>query len=149
MAGRLVPGPAEPRAHPGQVRLPGADGTAEARGEAPHRRERVVPEGVDLDGLARAERDRHAADPGVHPGERMAGLSPAHKAVVRILGDPVARALAVGAHDLLEGRPEPGERLPVSRRLDVRADGLDVPAVARGKVSSTLALDVHARRGGA
>src|SRR2546430_6158920 len=127
IAGRLVPEATEPCAHPGQVRLPRADGAALARGEAPHRRDRVVPERVDLDGLARAERDRRGADPGVHPGERTAGLAHAHKAVGWILGDPVARPLAVGTHDLLERRREPGERLVVAGRLDLRTPGLHVP----------------------
>src|SRR5262245_56067081 len=73
--GALIPEAIE--SHPGARRevVPRSGGFAQAFGKANHRAQRVVPERIDLDCLARPRRDDPVPYPGIHPGELDAGFA--------------------------------------------------------------------------
>ena len=69
-------------------------------GPSLHEPERVVVEGVHLDGLPVARRHHPVADLRVHPGELCSGGPGHEEAVLRIHSHAVAGAALVGAEDL-------------------------------------------------
>jgi len=88
----------------------------------------VVPEGVDLDRLARAGCDDPVIHLRVHPGQLHRRLAGREQSVARILPDPVPRAGAVKSDDLLERRVEIFEEsVVVVRGRVVCANRLEVP----------------------
>src|SRR5207249_10761925 len=94
----------------------------------------------------------------VHPGQLDARLPRREQPVGGILLDPVARALAMPADDLLEHGEERLERPVVVRRGEVGADRLDVPerrvhgvvlgrlARVRGPIREHAAVDESGER---
>ena len=127
MAGALAPEPIESGLDAIGNGVPRTGGLADVPGEACHRAQRVVPEGVDLDRLARARRDDPVAHFRVHPGELHAGLAGHEQSVAGILLDPVPRARPVKSDDLLEHRVELLEEPVVARGRVIRANCLEVP----------------------
>src|SRR5882724_7531722 len=123
----FIPEATESRPHARGEFVPWPERQPQSFREAGHRAERVVPERVDLDRLAGAWRDDPVTHLRVHPGELDAGLARPEEAVGGILLDPVARALTVEPHDLLEHREQLFEQPVVSRRRVIGADRLDVP----------------------
>src|SRR5512143_2623445 len=63
--------------------------------------QRVVPERLNLDGLARPGSHHAVADFGVHPRELDAGLTTCQKAVA-VEADPIARAASMPVDDFLQ-----------------------------------------------
>ena len=105
---RRVPEPRVERAaaacrfRPQIVALGGEPGPIEPAGE---QHQRVVPERVDLDGLAAPRRHHPAVDEGVHPGELDAGRALREQPVV-VDVDVERGALAMAAHDVLQDRQQ-------------------------------------------
>src|SRR5256712_2632602 len=91
MAGTLAPEPVESRFHTIGEGVPRAGGPGQGTAQARHRAQRVVPEGVDLDRLARTRRDDPVAHLRVHPGELHTRLAGREQPVVRVLLDAVPR----------------------------------------------------------
>src|SRR5262249_7935886 len=89
--------------------------------------QRVVPERVDLDGLAAPWRDDPPVALRVHPRELIAPCALDEEPVFRIDVNAEARALEMAAHDLRQLRPERIDRRLVARRLEVAIDGVKEP----------------------
>ena len=66
----------------------------------------VVPQGVDLDGLALPRREDDAVALGVHPGELGLIIALGDQAVGRVHVDVEARAVAIAIDDLPAGRQQ-------------------------------------------
>ena len=126
-AGRLVPEAIEARrGAPGHL-IPGRIVPARHPRERAHGAERIVPEGIDLDGLAGARRHDPVADHRVHPRDLHAGLTRAQEAVGRVHADAVARALHVPADHVRQHREQRLHQAGVLRRRVIGAHRLDVP----------------------
>src|SRR5262245_31642484 len=103
--------------------LPVTGGPRPLREEA----QRVVPERVDLDGLAAPWRDDPPVAFRVHPRELIALGALDEEPVFRIDVNAEASAFEMAAHDLGQLRPERIERLLVCCRLEVAIDGVKEP----------------------
>ena len=125
--GRLVPEAIEARGGaPGHL-IPGRIVPARHPRERAHGAERIVPEGIDLDGLARARRHDPAADHRIHPRDLHAGLTRPQEPVGRVHADAVARALHVPADHVGQHREQLLHQAGVPRRRVIGAHRLDVP----------------------
>ena len=103
----LVPeGPGEALGHP--VGLGGVEvgrGVVGPAASLGHHAEGVVPQGVDLDGLAVARRDGLVAELHVHPGELRVRVA-AGEQPVGVGVDVEPRAVVVAAEDVAHGGQE-------------------------------------------
>ena len=88
------------------IRSHGRVGRPATRAREAHGAERIVPERVDLDGLAGARRHHPVADLRVHPRDLHAGLARAQEAVGCVHADAVARAPLVPADHVREHREQ-------------------------------------------
>src|SRR5207245_11727789 len=89
--------------------------------------ERVIPQGVDLNGLAAAGRYYPVPNLGVHPGKLVAFLSLCHETVGRIDMDAEARAAQMVGDDVLQSGQKEPERFAVARVLEVAPERVEEP----------------------
>src|SRR5262249_16744861 len=122
----IVPEATESRLHARRELVPRPGRRPQSLREGGHRAERVVPECVDFDGLARTRGDDPVPHPRIHPGELDTRLTGSQE-TVRIFLDPVTRALTMEPHDLLEHRKQLLEEPIVVCRGVIGADRLDIP----------------------
>ena len=92
-----------------------------------HARKRSLPQRIDLNGLADARRDHVLTDLRIHPGELYAGLAGAQQAIGWIFPDPKAGSATVPVDNIAQCRKEIGQELLIAARLEIGADGLEVP----------------------
>src|SRR5262249_5137157 len=104
-------------------------------GEQP---QRVVPERVDLDGLASARRDYPIADLRVHPGELVARGALAEQPVALVDAYAEARAMNVTAHDGAQDRENQSQGLAVASRLEVAVERVKEPERRVGRMIAPL-----------
>ena len=102
--------------------------------------QRVVPERVDLDGLAAPRRHDPVADLGVHPGQLKARSALPQQAVVRIDADAEPRAGEVVLDDIDELRQQRLQQRTVARRRDITIERVEEPQRRVGRVVQAVAI---------
>ncbi len=107
--------------------------------------ERVVPQSINLDGLAAPRRDHPIVDLGVHPGKCVAFGALLQQSVMRIHADPKRRT----AHVPLENVEQLGKRhlqnRAVPAHLGVAIDGVKEPQRRVGGVIQTFRFALRER----
>ena len=102
--------------------------------------QRVVPERIDLHGLAAPRRHHPVADLGVHPGELIAVLALAQQAVVRIDADAEARAAQMVLDDVAQlGQQQLAACARSSVYVEVAVERVEEPERGVGGVIQALA----------
>ena len=117
------------------------------RDPAGQQAERVVPEGVDLDGLATARRHDPVVHLGIHPGELIPLGALAEQPISGIDADAEARAAQVVVDDVAQDREQQLERRTVVGRDEVAVERVEEPERRVGRVIEAflLAFGEHVR----
>ena len=102
--------------------------------------ERVVPEGVDLDGLATPWRHHPVVDLGIHPGELIPLGALTEQTISRIDADAEARPTQVMLDDVAQDREQKLERRTVVGREQVAVERMEEPEGRIGRVIEAVLL---------
>ena len=89
--------------------------------------QRVVPEGVDLDGLAASGRDHPVPHARIHPGQRVALLAAGEQPIPMVHADVVPGSADVPVDDPFERFQSVRDESPVAGRSQVRGQCLEQP----------------------
>ena len=89
--------------------------------------QRVVPEGVDLDGLAASRRDNPVPHARIHPGERVALLAAGEQSIPMVHADVVPGSADVPVDDPFERLQPVRDESPVTARSQVGGQCLEQP----------------------
>ena len=89
--------------------------------------QRVVPERVDLDGLAASGCDHPVPHPRIHPGQRVALLAAGQQSIPMVHADGVPGSADVPVDDALERLEPVGDEAPIAARPQIRGDRLKQP----------------------
>ena len=112
-------------------RSPGVAGgvalVAHQRCPGSHLLQRVMPERIDLNGLAAARCDHPVAYLGVHPGELHAGLASAQQTIGRVHHDAVARTVSMPLDNVDQHRVKLAQQGVIGAGGNVVCDGVEVP----------------------